>query len=478
MKRIISNILTILIIFSAVSCTDFLDVQPRGQSIAYTVEHYDGLLNYYNFMNFTLSENDYAYWKNDEIVVDEKCYDAICTYSLNPQSILCAYQFQDEIYRKNESCYKIIMAYKQIYTYNMIISEVLSSVGSDEAKQYVYAEARMARAYMYFLLAQWFGSPYNESIADSELILPIDTIADTQAKDFNRATMREMYDFILSEMEEACPNLKDRSEHLLRVYKPTGYAMLGKVYWTIGKYDKALEKMKVSYDLLKGGKYNITLRKYMTDQSKFNYTEIPVKQIRTWIGYKNRDPQVLFLRQNSQVYFYYFQNSGLPLYYLKQEYYDLFDSHDLRRNIISTATATGQVLKLPFAGFQGSFVDFGVEYPEVFLILAECYARSGQLDNAKAVLEEFRSYRMYTGYETVPAEVVTQNDYIKFCVDEQTREFLATGYRWYNMRRLWNDPLFSNVYTHTYGGQTYTLKESQLKEEIPETVLMWNENWR
>ena len=71
-------------------------------------------------------------------------------------------------------------------------------------------------------------------------------------------------------------------------------------------------------------------------------------------------------------------------------------------------------------------------------MLAECEARAGSESEAKRILKEFRSYRLLDGYEDVPASVKTKEELIRFCAEEQTREFVGTGYRFYNVRRLWN----------------------------------------
>ena len=113
-------------------------------------------------------------------------------------------------------------------------------------------------------------------------------------------------------------------------------------------------------------------------------------------------------------------------------------------------------------------------------VLAECEARAGLESESRRILEEFRGYRLLSGFEIIPQSVQTKNDLIRFCVEEQTREFVGTGYRYYNVRRLWNDPLFQDwmPITHTVGSQVYTLEETQLKTAYPETVLIWNEEWR
>lgn len=52
--------------------------------------------------------------------------------------------------------------------------------------------------------------PYNEATAEMEWAIPIVKEANTQAKKYDRATVKELYSWITSEMEEACPLLKKR----------------------------------------------------------------------------------------------------------------------------------------------------------------------------------------------------------------------------------------------------------------------------
>ena len=111
--------------------------------------------------------------------------------------------------------------------------------GTDEQKMEILSEARVLRAYMTFLMAQFFGKPYDESIAASELCVPIITEASTTGNDFSRRTVKEVYDFVLTEMNEAVKYLPSRKEHFSRAFKVTGNAMLGKVYWMMGDYESA-----------------------------------------------------------------------------------------------------------------------------------------------------------------------------------------------------------------------------------------------
>jgi hypothetical protein len=63
---------------------------------------------------------------------------------------------------------------------------------------------------------------------------------------------------------------------------------------------------------------------------------------------------------------------------------------------------------------------------------------------------------------------------IKFIINERTREFAFEGFRWFDMRRLSVDPLFTGaVFTHTLydpsGNTVYTLKQpDRLVLQIPQ----------
>jgi len=461
------------------SCDSFLDKQPRGSAIAESTEHYNGLFNSVEFMNLSLGVSYYSYWKSDEILFTPECYTHLAGMASYPQSIINAFQYRENVYREDENCQEWATCYKNIYTYNVITNGVLKATGDELSKKYLYAEARVSRAYLHFLLAQWFAMPYNESTAATELAVPIVTEANSQASEFERATVKQLYDFVTTEMEAACPDLEERNEHKMRVYKATGYTMLGKVYWMMGKYDKAIAPLTTAKEIIENDPTTY-FYDYNEEQAPFGYQEISMGDLDGLIPYKFRSHEVLFNKQNPLMLSFYAQYYDQVVPFLKPEVYALFDEYDLRRNRIVTQNAYGEPLPYPSAVFPGSMVNFGVELPELYLMLAESEARAGSESNARSLLLALREKRMLSGHAAIPAEVVSREDLIRFCVDEQTREFVGTGYRWYNIRRLWNDPLFQDMkpITHSDGTATYTLQEAQLKMEIPETVLIWNENWR
>lgn len=481
-----------LLLLLATGCDSFLDEQPRGYALPETTDNYNGMFNTNNFMN--LSMEDYTYFFSDDMQLDQSCIDGLTDAfgysSLDPESVLKAFQYSQDIYKTTANCKAWEMCYKNVYTFNVIVNGVMSSTGGTQAeKEAIRAEARISRAWMHFILAQIFAKPWNPDIADTELTIPIVTEANTNVNTFERATMRELYDFITTEMEESCPLLEDRPDHNMRVYMTTGYALLGKLYWMMGEYEKALEPLRTAYQRLQNEPdfhlmdYNVLMAKY--DYRELTATELSNEQMvgddDFLLAYTYAYPEVLWVKQNPCFSPNRFWSYGLVTWYLNPEVYALFGEHDLRRNLIPTKFPDGEPTPYPVGCIRdGLAPNYGVEMAEVYLALAECEARVGSEADARKVLTEFRAKRIRTGYEEIPSTVQTRDDLVRFCLEEQRREFVGRVHRYYNIRRLWNDPLFQDQkpISHSDGTNTYTMSEENLYLQLPEGVLKWNENWR
>lgn len=493
MNKTLIFLLSFLLILS--SCESFLDDQPRGNAIAETTEHYNGLFNSTQFMNFSVA--DYSMWAHPFVKITEQCISDFSTTlgmaSLNMFSSERAYKYETDIYEPTENCLAWQIAYQNIYTYNVIIDGVLDSKdGTLEQKKALHAEARISRAWMHFLVAQMFSKPYDKSYAETELTVPIVTKANTSVEKYERATMKELYDFIEKEMSESCPELEDRPEHKMRVYKTTGYALLGKFYWIIGEYAKAKEALSTAYTRTLNDSENLKLQNHNQLQAQFGYREIDLMSLIS--GQSGSDPnallpytyistEMLWVKQCMNFgmgLFYVALYNNAVTYYLDPSLYALYDSNDLRRNLIPTKGLMGNPLPYPVGAVRDSYANYGVEMADIYLALAECEARIGSESEAKRLLEEFRKYRVRTGFEQVPETVADKDDLIKFCIEEQYREYMVKPQSFYNIRRLWNDPLFQYMkpFTHTLGEETFTMQEKDLYLQLPETILTWNENWR
>ena len=370
-----------------------------------------------------------------------------------------------------------------MYTVNVVVNGVMQAEdGTDEEKLAVLSEARMVRAYMHFLMAQFFGKPYDPATASQDLCVPIITTASTTETDFPRRTVEDVYGFILKEMEESVGNLPDRVHHHKRVFRTAGYAMLGKVYWMMGRYEDALEPFDKAIE---------TLRSTSADGIFLDYNSMVSDGRITYPTDDRLNPEQIYNIESMYLLYHamYPTYYGSTLIYIKpeamQRYYT--DTDDLRLTFISG-------MESGVSPYGGTFdmnekyhfeinrivTNIGITSPDLYLMYAECLARIGHESDAVALLEELRSRRLPSGQSAVPAECSSGDALVKFSLEERMRENLGYGLSWFDMRRLWNDPLFQDMkqmYVHTDGEQEYTLSEQRLVMRIPPAILAWHPDY-
>ena len=115
---------------------------------------------------------------------------------------------------------------------------------------------------------------------------------------------------------------------------------------------------------------------------------------------------------------------------------------------------------------------------ELYLIRAEANIEwnGGDLSVAKADIETIRSRAHMPGL----GENLSRDGLRSALRYERMVELCNEGFRWFDIRRLWNDPLFQDDkknYTHKVGEQTYTLTEDRLTYRIPPKVMSFNSGW-
>jgi len=362
--------------------------------------------------------------------------------------------------------------YQQIYTYNVIVNGVMDAVGgSHEQKLRLLAEARAARALNYMLLAQFFGKSYNDATAATDLCVPLVLKADVGITSYKRATVKDIYDFVLQELEEACPNLGEYTLERQRMFRFAGYAILGRAYMLVHNYQKATEAFIKADGLM--SKSNVTLKLFDYKREMLVWKD--TSNIASWKpGFvyptntnNTANTEIVLNRQlMNPVASSILGNANV---FIKSEYRTLFITGDLRKEFYdSTWTRIARI-----------FHNEGVDLPAYYLNYAECLARTGDLSKARELVSLLRENRFEEGFGAIPATVDNQEKLIKFIVEERLREYMATGTRWFDIRRLWNDPLFQDLkpYTHSDGVNTYTLTENRLTYRIPKSVLVHNPDW-
>jgi len=480
MKRYFKILPIILLLTSQTACKKgFLDIVPKGSQVAVTVEDYALLMNSTSFYYFQSAGGLREFvLMGDEIAAEGNLFGK----KERPQTVR-AFHWDALIWDAKDYPLDLNTQTGNMYVCNKIINEVLSSQGNDDQKKSVQAEAKASRAFINFLWVNTYGKPYQSSTAASDPGFPLITEADITTPSFKRASVQEMYDFIIKDLTEAIPVLPVQAAAKTRFSKGAAEALLAKVYLFMGKYQDALTQMNTAFPDVMASPLKPRLYDYNVEFGPGGSFQ-PIDSYSGPAGFFNTYTD---LTQSALGMIYAggsydgnpFENDGLVLAPQAQA---LYEPSDLRLNFYTDIEPNGTPNpggRLRPYGIQ--YIRFGIELNDMYLLRAECKARTGDLSGAVADLETLRQNRMPAADAPVPGAVAgDQTALTKFVIDEREREFAFTGFRWFDMRRLSVDPLFAGTaYTHTVydpgGNSVYTLKQPErLVLQIPATYLNAN----
>ncbi|RYF87976.1 MAG: RagB/SusD family nutrient uptake outer membrane protein, partial [Chitinophagaceae bacterium] len=367
---------------------------------------------------------------------------------------------------------------QNIYIFNKVINEVPSALnGTDAEKNSLIAEAKAMRAWTYFLLINYYGKPYNAATAASDAGFPIVTDAEVTETNFTRASVQEVYDFILSDLTTSIPSLPPRVTHRIKMSKAAAEGLLGKVYVFMGRFNDALPMLNASINDISGASIPVGLYDYNVTLATGG-SFLPISIFGPTYPTVVNNQENIFGKQVSNPYAFI----GNELVITPQTV-ALYGSNDLRLQFYSATPYGGPDYPngLRRRTAPGA-IQFGVVLPDIYLLRAECKVRSNDLSGAVTDLQTLRARRMPAGSAAVPAATASQQiSLLRYVMDERIREFALQGFRWYDMRRLSVDPLFSGtVYTHTQysatGGvsNTYTLTPERLVLRLPQKIIDQN----
>jgi hypothetical protein len=422
----------------------FLEVVPQGNRIATTTNEYDLLMNNMNFFR------DDAYqpcgWIEPQIMGDEAA--ASAAYQSGATAFASRlFRWEAEVFMPGDQAPAfLVTAVNNLYTFNKVIAEVLNATeGTAAENEILRGEAKASRAWTNFQLINYYAKPYNAATAGSDPGFPVITQPDATQQVYPRATVQGMYDQIISDLQDAIRVLPVTPRIRTRFSRPAAEGLLGKVYLFMGRPGDALPLLNAAFNDLSGG--NVRL---------FDYNQMlgPVDPNYGPAGPGN-DPNdytediISKIFTNNPQAFGVLTNRGLLL---TAGAAALYDSHDLRLKLYSNRTIEGGINSGGLLRKYGvRYSRYGLQLSELYLLRAECRARLNDLPGAVADLQELRKNRLPSGAYEIPAAIAgNQQALIHFVIDERTREFALEGYRWFDMRRLSQDPLFAGLkFKHT-----------------------------
>ncbi|WP_127126884.1 RagB/SusD family nutrient uptake outer membrane protein [Pseudoflavitalea rhizosphaerae] len=474
MKKIKHSILYSLgiamMLTSASSCKkDFLEISPKGKLIAQSTNDYETSLVSLAVLNIS---SDAQIALGDEIVSLEPYFSGS---TLRFQRL---FRWEDVIYQRGEDNAEMSVTMENIYLFNKVINEVMQSTGGTEAqKKMVLAQAKVGRAWTYFLLINYFGKPYNPATAATDPGFPIIEKADVTENNFTRASVQEVYDFILNDLNTAVADLPAQITHRIRVSRCAGEGILGKVLLFMRRFNEALPHFDNAFTYMNNATINVGLYDYNVNFAPGG-SFLPIGLFGPNFPLSPSFEENILAKQTTTTWAF-LSNEVLT----SPQTYALYTPEDLRLKCFSGTAYPGGTFPTGLLRRTGPLSkQFGFTVPDLYLLRAEARARVNDLDGAKADVEFLRSKRMPNNVAIPPATASDKNALIKFILDERIREFALLGYRWFDMRRLSVDPDFSNTIgtTHTiYNSQgevssTYTLKPERLTLRFSQKVIDLN----
>jgi tetratricopeptide (TPR) repeat protein len=477
MKKTIYSTLLLVLISTLIGCQKFLDVEPKGLDVIRRVDQFNGLFNNTNLYNLANIRNIpgglplIIGYPGAVVMMSDDVFSIPTYLGSQPLAYQNAYQWKGDLFQEEDESNEWGTFYSQNYIYNVIANSVMNaSDGTEQEKKRLLAEARANRAYMHLFQVNYFSKPYNPSTAATDLGVPIVITADAGGKNYKRSTVKEVYDFIVSELQAAIPDLPAQTVNRARLAKVTGYYLLGQTYFWMGDYANALTQLNLALSALP----NTTVPFSLYNHNLLMPTWVTANQ--PWRG-ANRFPAQNLSNENIYIKIMSLNwATARNTVYLKPNVYALFSANDQRKRIYFNNSTNNAI---PAPGLPGQqrnapvSVNWGPNLADLYLMLAECKARANDLIGAKADLETLRRSRMPLAEATVAA--ATQDALMKVILDERKREFAATGLRWFDMRRLWNDAKYKNIDPiHPLGSDNFTLTEDRLVLKIPPAILKLN----
>lgn len=426
------KLLYILAVSLLCSCEGFLDEVDKDKLIPSKTDHYAALL----LKEFS-SEN--SGFRGVDLMADN-----IEEYSYSKESSrktdkpTFTWQIEIEIDENGNKLNNNTVwekTYRKIAITNYVLELIDGALGTQSERDFIKGEAYFDRAWSYFWLVNLYGQPYKESSAISDLGVPI-RIGNAIEQIYNRASVKECYDLIESDLLEA-RRLISQSGLTKSKYHPSVSAcdlLLSRVFLYQKKWDKAEE---YATNVISNNALSLMIEgsAFVTpDRSDILYsTDLisspPFGTLHFENGYKVSKSLIGEFDQTNDIrfkaYFTHVVDKIGKVYYAKKQ-------------------------ELTFTKMGKSHL----RVAEAYLNRAEARFNLGKdaaSDMAALVSKRYRS----------PFSITQAGaDLLDFILKERRKELcFEDHHRWFDLRRMDNQPTIVHIFTRTDADGNATVKE-------------------
>ncbi len=284
---------------------------------------------------------------------------------------------------------------------------------------------------------------YDPATAQEDLGLPLRLDPDFNMPSI-RSSVKETYDRIVQDLEEAITLLPIAPVHRMRPSRPAAYALLARTYLAMRMYDEA-------------GLYADSCLRLYSDL--MDYNDINAVNIDGAFPFGRFNDEVLTVGSMYMPGLLY--NNVAKIDTLL---YGSYDANDLRKEAFFQENGDGSV------GFKGSYDEWAalftsVATDEVYLIRAESHARAARVGEAMEDLNTLLAKRWRAG-TFVPLVAADANEALDIILNERRKELLMRGLRWMDIKRL-NIEGRNIVLTRKIGEREYVLPPNDLRYALP-----------
>jgi len=445
----------LLLLLLSMGCKKYVDIKTQGTLVPGQLQNYRLLLN--NSSNFEVSPAITDYASDDVQYVDGSAQQQGMLSSDYYGWLPRTYSWQAVVYPLTGFYYQDpnwSFLYNTVTYANVIIQEVPGVPdGTADQKNELIAEALVHRADAYLGLVNTYAKPYASASAATDPGVPL-ILKETTTQSLVRNPVAEVYQQVLTDLRAALPALPVVQAYNMFPTKAAAYGVMARCFLYMNRYDSANRYADSALS------YRSTLNDLST-LSTITYSNYPLRK---------SDPEILL----SKVVASYGISAYTPTAMrLSDTLLSVLKPNDQRYVLFTAGASTISSLYVAAGGRYfykdrelGEARNTGVSVPEMMLIKAEYYARTGDAASAMAWVNKLR-VRRFTAANYVALSAVDADDALVKVIQERECEFFCRMLRWWDMRRLKSESRFQRTVTRVFGGVTYTLDPSGNRYVLP-----------
>lgn len=336
------------------------------------------------------------------------------------------------------------VTYKVIFNANLVldaISQITPAAENLNSWNSIKGSALFFRANAFLYLLQEFAGTYNSATSQKDLGIALRTNPDITDRS-TRTNNEACYQQVLADLKQAASLLPNKQLYKTRPNQAAALGLISRAYLLMGDYPDALKYAKRYIDI------SPDLLDYNTLSSTSAY---PIARFNSEVNFH---ATAFALTSYSTAY-------GRAA----DSLYAMYATNDLRRTIYYKNSGVGNI---SYKGsYDGTKVPFGgVATDEIFIIAAECAARTGAITDAMKYLNTLllKRWKKNTYVEVTASD---QASALQIILTERRKELAFRNLRWGDLKRLNQDPLYAKTLSRNVNGTVFNLAPNDKKYVLP-----------